>query len=225
MRGRRRPHRRSARPEPWAITTIANIAIRNQTGVLTSSNRVAKDRISSPVCYDKRGESTCPRSLITEYSIAAGLRMPTKIRVAADYVFVATRGQFRPISTMDAITSHDASHMTQICAFWAPAWLSGNIKVEIRVVQNVAIHRASDLPQNVRSAVEQLLGRSIEANEEISVVAVPPQDVPPSKNRAELARKLEDFLDRRAKKVADIPDQELDRVIDEAVDHVRHSRG
>jgi len=92
-------------------------------------------------------------------------------------------------------------------------------------VQNVSIHKASDLPQNVRSAVEQLLGRPIEADEEISVVAVPPQDVPPSKNRAEVTRKLVALLDRCAKKVADISDRDLDIAIDEAVDHVRHSRG
>ena len=92
-------------------------------------------------------------------------------------------------------------------------------------MQNVSINKAGDLPPNVKSAVEQLLGRPIEANEEISVVAVPPQDVPPSKNRAEATRKLVALLDQRAKKVADIPDEELDRVIDDAVDHVRHSRG
>ena len=112
-----------------------------------------------------------------------------------------------------------------MCAFWVLAWLSANIKVEIRRVQSVSINKAGDLPKNVRSAVEQLLGRPVEANEEISVVAVPPQDVPPSKNRAEATRKLVALLDQRAKKLADISDQELDMAIDEAVDHVRHSRG
>ncbi len=91
-------------------------------------------------------------------------------------------------------------------------------------MQNVSIQRASDLSGDVKSAIERLLGRPIEPEEEISVVAVPPQQASPSGNRAAVARKLEAFLDRRAEKVRDIPEEELDSAVDEAVDHVRHSR-
>lgn len=91
-------------------------------------------------------------------------------------------------------------------------------------MQNVSIQKASELSQNVKAAVEQLLGRRIEADEEISVVAVPPHQVPPSENRAAVAQRLEAFLHRRAEKVRDVPDQELDAVVDQAVNQVRHSR-
>lgn len=91
-------------------------------------------------------------------------------------------------------------------------------------MQNVSIHKAGHLPEAVKCAVEQLLGRSIAADEEISVVAVPPQQVPPPEGRAAVARKLEAFLNRRAAKVRDVPEEEIDAVVDEAVDHVRHSR-
>jgi len=90
-------------------------------------------------------------------------------------------------------------------------------------MQNVSIHKASHLPEAVKSAVEQLLGRSIAADEEISVVAVPPQQVPPPENRTAVARNLEAFLNRRAAKVRDVPEEEIDAVVDEAVHHVRHS--
>ena len=92
-------------------------------------------------------------------------------------------------------------------------------------MQNVSIQKASELPPRVKSAVEQLLGRPIDADEEISIVAVPPQQVPPSGNRAALAQKLEAFLNRRAEKTRDVSDQEIDAAVDEVVDHVRHSRG
>jgi hypothetical protein len=36
---------------------------------------------------------------------------------------------------------------------------------------------------------------------------------------------LEAFLSRQAAKVHDVPDDELDAAIDEAVDRLRHSRG
>lgn len=91
-------------------------------------------------------------------------------------------------------------------------------------MQNVSIHKAGHLPEAVKSAVEQLLGRPIAADEEVSVVAVPPQQVLPAENRPAVARSLEAFLNRRAKKVRDVPEEEIDTVLDEAVHHVRHSR-
>jgi len=92
-------------------------------------------------------------------------------------------------------------------------------------VLNVSIQKASELPRGVKSAVEQLLGRPIDADEEVSIVAVPAQQVPPSENRAAAAQRLEAFLNRRAEKIRDVSDEAIDAAVDEAVDHVRHSRG
>ena len=91
-------------------------------------------------------------------------------------------------------------------------------------MRNVSIQKAGELPQGLKSAVEQLLGRTIEADEEVSVVAVPPQQIPPAGNRAAIAQKLEKFLNRRVRKTGDVPEEEIDSAIDAAVDHVRHSR-
>ena len=76
----------------------------------------------------------------------------------------------------------------------------------------------------MRAAVEQLLGRPIAPDEEISVVAVPPQRAPSSENRAAVARNLEAFLNRRAEKVSGIPEEEIDGAVDEALHFVRHNR-
>jgi hypothetical protein len=96
--------------------------------------------------------------------------------------------------------------------------------VEASVMQNISIQKAGALPHTVRAAVEQLLGRPIAPDEEISVAALPPQHIPPSEGRAGVARRLEAFLDRRAEKVGDVPNEEIDVAIDEAVEHARHSR-
>jgi hypothetical protein len=45
---------------------------------------------------------------------------------------------------------------------------------EFPAMQNVSIQKASELPKAMKSAVEQLLGRPIAPDEEISVAAVPP---------------------------------------------------
>jgi hypothetical protein len=102
----------------------------------------------------------------------------------------------------------------------------GNIEMRrgTDAMQNIAIQRASELPQVVKSAVEQLLGRPIAADEEVSVASIPPQQVPPSGNRAELVRNLEAYLDRRAEKVGDLTDEEIDAAVDQAVQQARHSR-
>jgi hypothetical protein len=92
-------------------------------------------------------------------------------------------------------------------------------------MHNVSIQKASELPPQLKAAVEQLLGRPIDADEEVSIAAVPPQQIAPSQSRASVAEKLDAFLSRRAAKVCEVPDKELDAVIDEAIDHLRHSRG
>ena len=91
-------------------------------------------------------------------------------------------------------------------------------------MQNVSIHKAGHLPEAVKSAVEQLLGRPIAPDEEISVAAVPPQRVPPSESRAAVARNLEEFLNRRSDKVNGLPGEEIDAAIDEALHAARHKR-
>lgn len=91
-------------------------------------------------------------------------------------------------------------------------------------MKNVSIQMAGELSECVKSAVEQLLTRPIEAGEEVSIVAVPPQQVPPSGNRVAIAQKLEAFLNRRAEKMGDVSDRAIEDAVDEAVDHVRHSR-
>ncbi len=92
-------------------------------------------------------------------------------------------------------------------------------------MHKVSIQKASELPQGVKSALEQLLGRPIDADEEVSVAAVPPQQIPPSSSRAAVAEELEAFLSRRAAKVRDVSDEELDSAVGEAVDHLRRRRG
>src|SRR5437016_161650 len=65
----------------------------------------------------------------------------------------------------------------------------------------------------VKSAVEQVLGRSIAPDEEVSIAAVPPQRVPTSEGRAAVARNLEAFLDRRAEKLNGVPEGQIDAAI------------
>ena len=92
-------------------------------------------------------------------------------------------------------------------------------------MQTVSTQKANKLSHNVKSAVEELLGRPIDDDEEVSVIAVPPQQIPPLPDRAAVAQKLDAFLNQRSKKTMQVSDEELDAAVDEGVDHVRRSHG
>jgi len=55
-------------------------------------------------------------------------------------------------------------------------------------------------------------------------VVVPDESVQNAGDKAAVVEKLEALLNRRAEKVRDIPEDEIDSVIDEAVDHARQRR-
>src|SRR5258708_39163224 len=92
-------------------------------------------------------------------------------------------------------------------------------------MQTVSIQKANKLSPSVKSAVEELFGRPIDDDEEVSVIAVPPRQIAPLANRAAVAQKLEAFLNQRAEKTMQVSDEEIDAAIDEGINHVRHSHG
>ena len=86
------------------------------------------------------------------------------------------------------------------------------------------LHKASDLPPDVLQTVGRLLGRPLEPEEHISVMAYRPHKAPAGDDRAPLARRFKERIDKTAAKLENVPEAELDSLIDEAVDHVRHNR-
>ena len=86
---------------------------------------------------------------------------------------------------------------------------------------DIAIHKANELPSDTRRAVERVLGRVLEPDEEVSIMAFSPHDAPTGEARQRLARQLEDRITRTAESVRDVPDNEQEAAIDEALHHVR----
>jgi len=86
---------------------------------------------------------------------------------------------------------------------------------------NIAIHKANELPSDARRAVERVLGRVLEPDEEVSIMAISPHPAPTGVARERMARQLEDRIAKTADRVRDIPDSEQEAAIDEAVNHVR----
>jgi hypothetical protein len=91
-------------------------------------------------------------------------------------------------------------------------------------MSNTAIHKASELAPDVRRAVESMLGRPLDSEEHISLTAYRVAQAAAGEDRANLSRQLEQRIDKSARKTEIVSDDELDAVIDEAVDHIRHHR-
>lgn len=84
--------------------------------------------------------------------------------------------------------------------------------------------KVEDLPPDIRQAVGRLLGRPLEPEEHVSVMAYRPHQAPVGTERAELVDRLKDRIQKTAAKLEDTPESEVGELIDEAVDHVRHHR-
>lgn len=87
---------------------------------------------------------------------------------------------------------------------------------------NNALRKARDLSPNVRNALEMLLGRPLQEEETVSIQAYPTHNAPTGREREESWKRLLDRIDRTAARVKDVPEAELDALIDEATDYVRH---
>ncbi len=86
---------------------------------------------------------------------------------------------------------------------------------------NIAIHRANELPADARLVVERVLGRALKPDEEVSIMAFSPHDAPAGERRQQLARQMGNRIAATAESVRNIPDDEQEAAIDEAVSHVR----
>ena len=84
--------------------------------------------------------------------------------------------------------------MNRFNTLLAATFLLIPLEAKEHFVQNIAVQKAGQMPLPLKAAVEQILGRPIGADEEISVVAVPPQHVVPSEGRAAVVAKLEVLL-------------------------------
>ena len=91
----------------------------------------------------------------------------------------------------------------------------------MNLMQNVVIQKAQDLPADARQLVERVLGRALQEDEEVSIMALSPHPASQGASRQALARQLEERMNRTATQTDQLSDQEQDEVIEEALNEVR----
>jgi len=85
------------------------------------------------------------------------------------------------------------------------------------------VHHVKDIPADQRHAIEGLLGRALGDDESLIIRSSQVlKDAPTGEERARSFRQYQEHLDQLAGRVIDVPEEEIDAVIDEALRHVRH---
>jgi hypothetical protein len=82
---------------------------------------------------------------------------------------------------------------------------------------NVLIHKASEMNPQTRAALEAELGRSLRDDEEVSIMAFEAHAAPVGEARRQAALGLQEHLSRIDQKTKDIPDEEMQDALDEAL--------
>jgi hypothetical protein len=90
-------------------------------------------------------------------------------------------------------------------------------------MQTISTRRADELGTAARAAVEDLLGRKVADEEQVTVMAFPAESAE-GPNRVKAVQKLIESLDSTAASARHIPHDEMEALIDEACEHVRHQR-
>lgn len=86
---------------------------------------------------------------------------------------------------------------------------------------NALVHKASELKAETRAALEAELGRSLQDDEEVSIMAFVPHAAPTGGAHAEAGDKLQDHFNRMDQKLKGIPEEEAEEALDEAIRNVR----
>jgi hypothetical protein len=89
----------------------------------------------------------------------------------------------------------------------------------------IAIHNVRDLGQDARRALEALLGRRLAEEEQVGVTASAARWAPLGDERRIAAERLKETLRVMSQSAKAIPSDELELLIDEAVDDARQRRG
>ena len=88
-------------------------------------------------------------------------------------------------------------------------------------MRHVAVQRASDLEPAARAWLKNVLGREVEDNENVTVMAWRPHPAPVGPAREAAAARLRHSLDEVSRKPQAASDAELESAIDEAMNDVR----
>ena len=86
---------------------------------------------------------------------------------------------------------------------------------------NVLIHKANELKPQTRAAVEAELGRSLQDDEDVSIMAFSAHDAPIGEARQDAAHKLKSYFKEIDSRIVSVSNEEFEALLNESLKNVR----
>ncbi len=88
-------------------------------------------------------------------------------------------------------------------------------------MRTVAVRRVKDLDEPIRRWIASMFGRELQEEEQITITVFPPHSAPAAAVRQKAATHMDRILDKAAENMRDLPDQEFEGAVEEAMQQVR----
>jgi hypothetical protein len=88
-------------------------------------------------------------------------------------------------------------------------------------MRSVLIHKANELKPQTRAAVEAELGRSLNDDEDVSIMAFSPHEAPTGEARREAGQGLEEYFKRIDSCSSNVAEEKAESALSEAIKKVR----
>ena len=88
-------------------------------------------------------------------------------------------------------------------------------------MDSITIQKAGSLEVSAREWLGRLFGRSLQAEEEVTILVLPPHSASSTDQRQAAMQRIERVLDRSAEQMKEVPDSKFEAAVDEAMKHVR----
>ena len=88
-------------------------------------------------------------------------------------------------------------------------------------MENITTQKVGDLEIPAREWLHRLFGRSLQEEEEVTILVFPQHAAPLADQRQAAVQRMDRVLDKAAEQMKDVPNSEYDDAVDEAMKHVR----
>ena len=91
-------------------------------------------------------------------------------------------------------------------------------------MESISVEKAGQIDGSARQWLQNKLGRLLSEDEQLTIFVATTHTASSAKDRQSAFQQMENVLDKAAENMKDIPEDEFNEAIDEAIDHIRNRR-
>lgn len=88
-------------------------------------------------------------------------------------------------------------------------------------MESISVQKAGQIDNSARQWLQQKLGRLLSEDEQLTIFVATTHVAPAAKDRRAALQQMGHVLDKAAENMQDLPDDEFNEAVDEAIDHIR----